>query len=163
MFRIQSNRQAFQRRHLFFKLSINFWTLTLALILGVAAVDAADTVHRVQKSETLSAIASQYKVSVAEIVKANRLSNPDRIYLGQKLIIPKKRSFERWNFIVLIQRERRLQFQFGLLLHGEARGQPESDSIQKSGISRFDHVREQFEKCESDSGWTATKDFRQCD
>jgi LysM repeat protein len=90
MFRIQSNRQAFHRGHLFLKLSINFWTLTLALILGITAVDAADTVHQVKKSETLSAIASQYKVSVAEIVKANRLSNPDRIYLGQKLIIPKK-------------------------------------------------------------------------
>ena len=90
MFRIQSNRQAFHRGHLFLKLSINFWTLTLALILGITAVDAADTVHQVKKSETLSAIASQYKVSVAEIVKANRLSNPDRIYFGQKLIIPKK-------------------------------------------------------------------------
>jgi LysM repeat protein len=92
MFRNQLKRQAFHLGHMFFKLSVNFWTLTLALILGITAVNAADTVHQVKKSETLSAIASRYKVSVAEIVKANRLSNPDRIYLGQKLIIPKKEA-----------------------------------------------------------------------
>ncbi len=45
--------------------------------------------YTVEQGATLSVIAKAYKVSIANIKKANRLKN-DRIYIGQKLYIPKK-------------------------------------------------------------------------
>ncbi len=44
--------------------------------------------HVVRRGETLSAIAVRYGTSVEAIVEANGLSNPDMIYVGQRLIIP---------------------------------------------------------------------------
>ncbi|MGI6088040.1 MAG: LysM peptidoglycan-binding domain-containing protein [Kiritimatiellia bacterium] len=44
--------------------------------------------HVVQQGETLSAIASAYKVTVKAIIEANNLQNPDHLRKGQKLFIP---------------------------------------------------------------------------
>lgn len=45
-------------------------------------------VHVVKPGESLTYIAQQYGVSVADIVAANHLPNPDSIYSGEKLVIP---------------------------------------------------------------------------
>lgn len=45
-------------------------------------------IHVVKPGESLTYIAQQYGVTVADIVAANHLANPDSIYSGQKLIIP---------------------------------------------------------------------------
>ncbi len=45
-------------------------------------------VHTVQAGETLFAIAQKYGVTVQAIVSANSLSNPNRLDVGQQLIIP---------------------------------------------------------------------------
>jgi LysM repeat protein len=52
-----------------------------------AAPDAKE--HVVQKGETLAAIAKLYGVTVADLAKANNLSNPNELKAGQKLVIPK--------------------------------------------------------------------------
>ncbi len=44
--------------------------------------------HVVRTGETLSEIAREYRVSSAAIIKANNLSNPDTLRVGQKLFIP---------------------------------------------------------------------------
>ncbi|MCA1808464.1 MAG: LysM domain-containing protein [Kiritimatiellia bacterium] len=44
--------------------------------------------HVVQAGETLSAIATAYKVSARVIIEANDLKNPDHLRQGQKLFIP---------------------------------------------------------------------------
>jgi membrane-bound lytic murein transglycosylase D len=44
--------------------------------------------HRVRSGETISGIASRYKTSVSAIVAANRLRNPHRLSIGQRLEIP---------------------------------------------------------------------------
>lgn len=44
--------------------------------------------HTVQRGESLAAIAQRYDTTAAEITKANNLSNPNKIYAGQKLKIP---------------------------------------------------------------------------
>lgn len=44
--------------------------------------------HVVAQGETLSTIAKRYGVTVQQILTANNITNPDRIYVGQKLIIP---------------------------------------------------------------------------
>jgi LysM repeat protein len=66
------------------------WVLTLAIVLvllpGVA--EAGGATHVVQAGETLSLIARAHGTSVAAIVQANGLRNPDVIYVGQRLIIP---------------------------------------------------------------------------
>ena len=49
--------------------------------------------HTVQRGDTLWAIARQYGVSVAELVEANNITQPDRIYPGQTLVIPKLINF----------------------------------------------------------------------
>jgi LysM repeat protein len=46
------------------------------------------TVYEVQAGDTLSKIAKRYGVTVGEIVEANNISDPNLIWVGQKLIIP---------------------------------------------------------------------------
>ena len=46
------------------------------------------TVHVVQRGETLHTIALRYGVTVADIMAANGITNPDRIYIGQRLTMP---------------------------------------------------------------------------
>lgn len=45
-------------------------------------------VHTVASGETLTTIARQYGVSLQSIIDANNLTNPDRLAIGQQLIIP---------------------------------------------------------------------------
>ena len=47
-------------------------------------------VHTVESGETLTGISKQYAISIKEIKEANRLDNSDRIFIGQKLYIPKR-------------------------------------------------------------------------
>ncbi|MCU0513861.1 MAG: LysM peptidoglycan-binding domain-containing protein [Anaerolineae bacterium] len=49
---------------------------------------AGTVVHVVQSGETLSVIARQYGVSIQSIVDANNLTNPDRLAIGQEILIP---------------------------------------------------------------------------
>ena len=54
-----------------------------------AASDAANIVHVVQRGEYLASIANRYGVSVQALLRANRLSNPNLLRVGQRLIIPR--------------------------------------------------------------------------
>lgn len=44
--------------------------------------------HTVKKGETLSGIAKQYGVGVGPLASANRLADPNKIYVGQVLSVP---------------------------------------------------------------------------
>lgn len=48
----------------------------------------AQTVYVVQRGDTLYRIALRYGVSMWDIVRANGITNPNRIYVGQRLVIP---------------------------------------------------------------------------
>ncbi|MCG0275054.1 MAG: DUF3794 domain-containing protein [Thermosediminibacteraceae bacterium] len=50
----------------------------------------AMTIYIVQKGDTLWKIAKRYNVTLDAIIKANNLTNPDLIYPGQRLIIPRQ-------------------------------------------------------------------------
>ncbi|MEH2162391.1 MAG: peptidoglycan DD-metalloendopeptidase family protein [Nostoc sp.] len=49
---------------------------------------SARTTYEVKPGDTLAAIASRYNTSVSELVKANRLNNPNELKISQQLIIP---------------------------------------------------------------------------
>ncbi len=49
---------------------------------------SARTAYEVKPGDTLAAIASRYKTSVSELVKANNLNNPNELKISQQLIIP---------------------------------------------------------------------------
>ncbi len=72
--------------------------LALILALSVLALPAgaahaaqplADGVtYTVRAGDTLSAVAARYGVSQAALAQANGITNPNRIYVGQRLVIP---------------------------------------------------------------------------
>jgi len=69
--------------------------LVLSLFLGTVAPAAAapatasaPTWHIVVRGETLFAIGRRYNVSPWAIASANRLPNPNYIYVGQRLYVP---------------------------------------------------------------------------
>ncbi|HEX7225629.1 MAG TPA: LysM peptidoglycan-binding domain-containing protein, partial [Candidatus Limnocylindria bacterium] len=55
---------------------------------GGSAAPAAARTHTVRAGEHLTGIARHYGVSIAAIVRANRLADASRIYAGQRLTIP---------------------------------------------------------------------------
>lgn len=51
---------------------------------------ASQTTYVVQRGDTLNTIAARYSVSLDELVQANGLANPNVIYAGQTLVIPRQ-------------------------------------------------------------------------
>jgi LysM repeat protein len=62
--------------------------LSLGLALASPASAQGPVVHVVQRGENLYRIALRYGVTVDAVVKANNLSNPRLVYVGQRLAIP---------------------------------------------------------------------------
>jgi murein DD-endopeptidase MepM/ murein hydrolase activator NlpD len=61
---------------------------SLFLLIFVFLSLYADTIHTVQRGETLTSISKQYKISVAELKQLNKLKN-DNIQAGQRLVVQK--------------------------------------------------------------------------
>jgi predicted RNase H-like nuclease (RuvC/YqgF family) len=57
-------------------------------IESVRSAVATGGTHTVQRGETLASIAASYGVTVADMVAANGISNPNLIAVGQELVIP---------------------------------------------------------------------------
>ncbi len=57
-------------------------------ISPVAAQEAPQIFYVVQPGDTLSSIALRYGLTTAKLAQANKLINPNLIYVGQKLIMP---------------------------------------------------------------------------
>ena len=53
-----------------------------------ASTSSAVVVYVVQAGDTLALIARRHNVSVEEVARSNYLTNPNLIYVGQKLVIP---------------------------------------------------------------------------
>ncbi|MBN1287051.1 MAG: LysM peptidoglycan-binding domain-containing protein [Anaerolineae bacterium] len=60
----------------------------LILLLSSGGADADQTLYVVQRGDTLYRIAAQYGSTVNAISAANGIANPNRIYVGQRLVIP---------------------------------------------------------------------------
>lgn len=76
--------------------------VALAVLMGLATPKIANAsapqnsgvVHIVRRGETLAQIASKYDISAADVEKANNLAGPDRLYVGQRLLIPQAANAE---------------------------------------------------------------------
>lgn len=66
-----------------------YWGGFFVAIENAAAADTDPPVHIVEAGDTLSAIATRYGSSVAELVRLNQLADADRLDVGQRLVIPR--------------------------------------------------------------------------
>jgi LysM repeat protein len=71
--------------------------LLVAMLLGAVFAEAAAaapaeaaSAYIVRPGDTLGTIAARYGVSATALARANGITNPDRIYIGQSLVIPGK-------------------------------------------------------------------------
>lgn len=79
------------------KIIYRIMTLTLLLSLivslfgigGVVSAQAEQTSYVVQRGDTLRLIATRYGITWQDIAIVNNLTNPNRIYPGQVLVIPR--------------------------------------------------------------------------
>ncbi|MFQ5610656.1 MAG: LysM peptidoglycan-binding domain-containing protein [Anaerolineae bacterium] len=75
------------------KIAIAALATLLLIMLAISPVAAeGGLVHIVQWGESLSSIAARYGVTVEAIVVANGLGNPDVLYVGQRLAIPRSQT-----------------------------------------------------------------------
>lgn len=70
-------------------ISVKMATIMKSQISAGGAASGTGVEHVVESGQTLSAIAQAYGVTVSAIVKANKLSNPNSVRVGQKLFIPR--------------------------------------------------------------------------
>jgi LysM repeat protein len=73
-------------------------TFTLLVSMGSAAAapNEGGLIHVVRYGETLSGIAVRYGVNMWSLARANNIANPSRIYVGQRLFIPRGGPGTTW-------------------------------------------------------------------
>ena len=63
--------------------------VALLLLTGTAwAAPSRESIHIVQRGETLAGIAARYGTSVSRLAELNGIANPSLIYVGQRIVIP---------------------------------------------------------------------------
>lgn len=67
------------------KKNLRLLAVGLTTLLMIAAASGS---YVVKNGDTLSKIAQEQETTVAALVEANDIANPDRIYVGQELVIP---------------------------------------------------------------------------
>ncbi|MDR0561586.1 MAG: M23 family metallopeptidase [Spirochaetaceae bacterium] len=61
----------------------------LVLLIGLAVcIGAEETIHIVQRGETIYSIARSYKVDINDLMKFNSIDDPQKLQAGQRLAIP---------------------------------------------------------------------------
>ncbi|QBO36440.1 LysM peptidoglycan-binding domain-containing protein [Periweissella cryptocerci] len=75
-------------------------TLTMATagaaILGTSIVGNADITVTAKRGDNVFEIAEKYKSTIDQVAAYNHLNNPRLIFKGQKIVIPSKASFEKF-------------------------------------------------------------------
>jgi pectate disaccharide-lyase len=62
---------------------------TKITVIKHGKADTKDQIYIVKKGDSLSAIAKKYKCKIADIMVLNQIKDADKIYIGQKLKLPK--------------------------------------------------------------------------
>ncbi len=108
---------------------------TLVLLVGVVPASAAPSedcaVHVVQRGETLYSIARRYGVNMWTIARANSIINPNRIYVGQRLVIPTGRPVRTIHVVQRGETLTRIALRYGVDVWTIARA---------NGITNLNHI-----------------------
>jgi len=74
----------------FLTLNLLVWILFLSASTAKAAPpqQGGTIYHTVVRGEILARIAARYSTTVSAIARRNNISNPNRVYVGQRLVIP---------------------------------------------------------------------------
>ena len=75
-------------------------TMVVLVFLYLSQTSGNAKNHTIAKGETLGIIAKKYGLTISDLAQHNRISNPNRVKVGQKITIPKK-SFSI-NYIIKI-------------------------------------------------------------
>ncbi len=70
------------------RVSVILICLMSQLVIGAGLAEGANPVHVVRRGDTLYSVARRYGTTVNAIVQANGLPNSNRIYVGQRLVVP---------------------------------------------------------------------------
>ncbi len=70
-------------------------------MVSAQPVVATETIHIVQPGQTLFSIARLYGVDIWALARANNIVNPNRIYVGQRLVIPAKATTPASNVYIV--------------------------------------------------------------
>jgi len=73
--------------------------------LTVYSVSASDTLHILEKGETLYALSRKYSVPVAILLERNKISNAGKITVGQKIYIPETYTIQKGDTLYSIARK----------------------------------------------------------
>ena len=73
--------------------------------LAVYSVSASDTLHILEKGETLYALSRKYSVPVAILLERNKISNAGKITVGQKIYIPETYTIQKGDTLYSIARK----------------------------------------------------------
>ncbi len=91
-----SRRQQAASNPVFLRVAAMVLTLLVLMAVSVAIVPHAEAApasvtsngtYVVRAGDTLNSIAARYGVSPAALARANKISNPNKIYIGQRLVI----------------------------------------------------------------------------
>ena len=73
--------------------------------LAVYSVSPSDTLHILEKGETLYALSRKYSVPVAILLERNKISNAGKITVGQKIYIPETYTIQKGDTLYSIARK----------------------------------------------------------
>ena len=73
--------------------------------LAVYSVSASDTLHILEKGETLYALSRKYSVPVAILLERNKISSAGKITVGQKIYIPETYTIQKGDTLYSIARK----------------------------------------------------------
>lgn len=65
--------------------------IAIALLLGITGSASAST-YTLKRGDTLSWVASHFKIPLKALVAANKIADPDRVWEGQKLAVPDRQA-----------------------------------------------------------------------
>jgi LysM repeat protein len=68
-----------------------------SVVAPAFAAPDGSTVYIVKRGDTLYRIARSYGVNVWAVARANGITNPNRIYAGQRLVIPTGQASGSWH------------------------------------------------------------------
>lgn len=60
----------------------------LLLLLLISTLFSDETIHVLEKGETLYSLSRKYNISTSTLMEYNKITNANKLYVGQKIVIP---------------------------------------------------------------------------